>query len=583
MKGTKTSGENMVFKLLIFHCFTVVVGISNAALAATCTHYVSSAGNASWANATNISTPASVSAAFANAVADNVVCFRGGTYAVPAKNGINYLGNQADTYHGYYEPVNSGTFGHPITFQAYPGETPIFNGTAIGGEAFGTNGAIGETIFGAFNQTYIVFDGFIFESDNGATMARTIIGSNDLCNSYVPISTHVTVQNCTFNGGSNIHTGGDNAEGLRAECVSDLTVKNNIFYHYRESTDNHNTSAFKEYNIANLLMINNEFSGNTNAVYLKRACDTCAVAYNYIHDNYLGIFANAYNAGTEFDHPNLSIYHNVLSKNSYNALDVYTDHGEIAYADNAKIFNNTIYNPTTNGGDVMIDFRNGRNASMYNNIIYGGQTKLAIGDYAYNSLTIVDYNQYGNLGNFAVQSNVYGNAGTQFYTSLSSWQAANVGGGTPIHPDAHSLASNPLFSNTSGNFSQLADFNLQAGSPCKGKGQGGVDMGANISLVGSASPSTYTIGGTLSGLSGTVTLQNNGGDNLSRSANGPFTFATALINGTAYLVTVLTQPTGQTCTVASGSGTINSANVTDVNISCINTRKPSIVTNVSVQ
>ena len=52
------------------------------------------------------------------------------------------------------------------------------------------------------------------------------------------------------------------------------------------------------------------------------------------------------------------------------------------------------------------------------------------------------------------------------------------------------------------------------------------------------------------------------------SANGPFTFATALVSGTAYRVKVKTSPTGQTCTVSAGSGTIASANITNVVVSC---------------
>jgi sugar lactone lactonase YvrE len=79
---------------------------------------------------------------------------------------------------------------------------------------------------------------------------------------------------------------------------------------------------------------------------------------------------------------------------------------------------------------------------------------------------------------------------------------------------------------------------------------------------------TYTIGGTLSGLSGTVTLQDNGGDDLPLSANGSFTFATPVNNNGAYNVTVLTQPTGQTCSVTSGSGTAT-ANVSNVAVSCV--------------
>src|SRR5207253_6507664 len=66
----------------------------------------------------------------------------------------------------------------------------------------------------------------------------------------------------------------------------------------------------------------------------------------------------------------------------------------------------------------------------------------------------------------------------------------------------------------------------------------------------------------------TVVLQDNGGDNLSVAANGSFTFATKLASGSAYSVTVLTQPSGQTCAVTAGTGTIASANVTSVTVTC---------------
>jgi hypothetical protein len=84
-------------------------------------------------------------------------------------------------------------------------------------------------------------------------------------------------------------------------------------------------------------------------------------------------------------------------------------------------------------------------------------------------------------------------------------------------------------------------------------------------------PTTYTIGGTVSGLTGTgLVLQDNGGNNLAVSASGSFTFSTAVASGAAYSVTVLTQPTGQSCTVTSGSGTA-SANVTNVQVTCSTT------------
>ncbi len=86
-------------------------------------------------------------------------------------------------------------------------------------------------------------------------------------------------------------------------------------------------------------------------------------------------------------------------------------------------------------------------------------------------------------------------------------------------------------------------------------------------------PTTYTIGGAISGVNGTgLVLQDNASDNLSISpGTTSFIFATALTAGTPYAVTVLTQPSSpaQTCTVTFGSGTV-SASVTNVQIACAN-------------
>ena len=97
-----------------------------------------------------------------------------------------------------------------------------------------------------------------------------------------------------------------------------------------------------------------------------------------------------------------------------------------------------------------------------------------------------------------------------------------------------------------------------------GGGGGGTGGGGGSGGGGT----TYTIGGTLSGATGAVVLQNNAGNNLSVAANGSFVFSTALAGGAAYAVTVLTPPTGQTCTVASASGTVATANVTSVSVTC---------------
>jgi hypothetical protein len=85
------------------------------------------------------------------------------------------------------------------------------------------------------------------------------------------------------------------------------------------------------------------------------------------------------------------------------------------------------------------------------------------------------------------------------------------------------------------------------------------------------SATTYTIGGTISGLtSGSLVLQNNSGDNLTVSANSSsFTFATPYVSGPTYAVTVGTQPTGFTCSVTNGTGTVVSSIVTSVVVTCV--------------
>src|SRR5262249_31155372 len=96
-------------------------------------------------------------------------------------------------------------------------------------------------------------------------------------------------------------------------------------------------------------------------------------------------------------------------------------------------------------------------------------------------------------------------------------------------------------------------------------GTGQVDnwSGGNLD----AGPS-YSVGGTVSGLNGTVLLQDNASDTLSVSADGSFTFSTPVPAGSAFNVTVKIGPSGQTCSVANGTGTIGSGNITNVAVLC---------------
>jgi hypothetical protein len=103
------------------------------------------------------------------------------------------------------------------------------------------------------------------------------------------------------------------------------------------------------------------------------------------------------------------------------------------------------------------------------------------------------------------------------------------------------------------------------------QGSGTVNAANVVNVSVNCTTNTYTIGGTVSGLASTgLTLQDNGGDNLAVSANGTFAFGTPIASGGIYEVTVLSNPSSpaQTCVVTAGAGTVSSANVTTVTVTC---------------
>jgi NHL repeat-containing protein len=106
------------------------------------------------------------------------------------------------------------------------------------------------------------------------------------------------------------------------------------------------------------------------------------------------------------------------------------------------------------------------------------------------------------------------------------------------------------------------------GSGDGASGGGSTASGAPGGAGSGSGVTDYTVGGTITGLLGTVMLQNNGGDDLSLSADSSFAFATIATTGSNYGVTVRTQPAGQACTVANGAGTVSGASVTGVTVTC---------------
>jgi hypothetical protein len=111
----------------------------------------------------------------------------------------------------------------------------------------------------------------------------------------------------------------------------------------------------------------------------------------------------------------------------------------------------------------------------------------------------------------------------------------------------------------------------------------GLNLGSTVSQNIVITDSDFELSGNLSGFDthatpgDSITLQNNGGDDLIISTDGAFNFSSILLNNAPYAVTVKTNPTmpNQTCLVSGGNsgqndgtGQIAGSNYTDIVVTC---------------
>src|SRR6185369_5102384 len=81
----------------------------------------------------------------------------------------------------------------------------------------------------------------------------------------------------------------------------------------------------------------------------------------------------------------------------------------------------------------------------------------------------------------------------------------------------------------------------------------------------------FSIGGSVSGLTASgLKLQLNGGNDLVVPTNATaFVFASPLISGSSYVVSIKQQPSGRVCSATNATGTVTSANIASVAVTCV--------------
>ncbi|WP_131783575.1 hypothetical protein [Legionella gresilensis] len=142
----------------------------------------------------------------------------------------------------------------------------------------------------------------------------------------------------------------------------------------------------------------------------------------------------------------------------------------------------------------------------------------------------------------------------------------NGGNNLTVNSNGTFTFSAPVAQGAPYNVTILTQPTTQTCTVTNGSGTAGATNINNVQVT--CATNAYTVGGNVSGLTGTVVLQNNGTDNLTLTSDGSFTFPTPVAQGATYQVTILTQPASQNCTVSNGSGIMGGANVTNVAVNC---------------
>ncbi len=136
----------------------------------------------------------------------------------------------------------------------------------------------------------------------------------------------------------------------------------------------------------------------------------------------------------------------------------------------------------------------------------------------------------------------------KFSTKLSSGSKYSVI--VKQHPSSPNQYCDVSNGNNSGLFSTISDIRIECGLP------------------------RFFLGGNITGLSGTLILQNNGSDTSSFTTNGAYNLNSKVPDLSSYSVTIASQPAGQTCFLVSNIGTIASNDVTTIDVNCVNVILP---------
>jgi parallel beta-helix repeat protein len=398
--------------------------------------------------------------------------------------------------------VSGSAAGGPITFQNYPGETPVVDGTGLSVPA-SENG-----LFLLIDRSYVVIKGFEIRNYKTATSGLVPVGIHvrgashhiELRNNYV----HHIETNYTGKDGGDAHgiaVYGDN----ETSSLNNVIIDNNELANLKLGSSealvvNGNVEQFQVTNnrvhdsnnigidaigfepvAPNSQARSGVISGNTvynitsygNPAYgTDRSADgiyvdggtNITIERNLVYNTDIGIELASEHAGksTSF----ITVRNNIVRGSLVVGISIGGYDTQRGSTQNCVIVNNTLFqNDTTQSGTGELNLQyDTRNNTIKNNIFYANAQNLFISNgFTQNTGNLVDSNIYyapgGATGSTWNWKNVE-------YTSFAAYRQATGN-------DAHSLFANPLFVSLT-----APDLHLQTGSPA-------VNAGESLAAAGS--------------------------------------------------------------------------------------------------
>lgn len=455
------------------------------------TYYVATSGND--ANTGTLAAPwRTIQHAANSVVAGDTVQVRAGTY-----NEIVTMKTSGNSSSGY------------ITFQNYPGETPILDGTGL---AVGSSGQTGLfSLEGSFN--YIIIQGFEIRNYSSSAKGKVPVGidfegdgSNiEILNNHI----HNIVQTLTSCNAANalgialygtqapasinnVTLWGNEIDHNTTGCSENVSLDGNVQYFVEANNLVHDGDNIGLDNIGFEGVSPNSaydqardgwvfrntiynISSTTNPVYHNQVgadgyyCDGCTrviVERNLIHDSDLSEMASEHSG-------HVSSYvlfrNNIIYHSLYVGLSIGGYSKNVGGTDHCVIVNNSLWDDGTYGNSGLGEFQiqyYATNNTVENNIFddYTLTSRYLVYDFTTSepNPAVMDYNDD------------YDTAGA---SSLFDWQGKTINGfsayQTTSGQEAHSKFADPLYVNTT---NTPYNFDLASGSPAI---NAGTNLGVN--------------------------------------------------------------------------------------------------------